>query len=85
MAVMPKVVPVQCRGHDSLSVSVNDQQEKYGSCVTSGTAGGRIGGREVWADAWPATADSAIMQHASETIGFLMPAHVRNTGPAGNE
>jgi hypothetical protein len=38
---MPLVFPVQCRVISSVGRSANDQMLKYGSCVTSGTAGGR--------------------------------------------
>src|SRR5712691_10468427 len=33
--------PVQCTVAASVSLSAGDQMEKYGSCATSGTAGGR--------------------------------------------
>src|SRR5690349_12166193 len=39
---MPKLFPVQCLGQSSYRWSANDQQLKYGSWVTSGTAGGRV-------------------------------------------
>src|SRR5690349_9165151 len=38
------VAPVQCFGQSWVSLSAVDHTQKYGSCVTSGTAGGRSGG-----------------------------------------
>jgi hypothetical protein len=43
MAHIAFTAPVQCRGQSRFNSFENDQTEKYGSCATSGTAGGRSG------------------------------------------
>src|SRR4051812_46974122 len=77
IAVIALIAPVQWCGQSALSLSLKDQTEKYGSCATSGTAGGRMGARGTCA----ATARAKVMT-ASATIrigkvgGFLMAAMV---------
>src|SRR5215218_1444873 len=67
MPTMPCGAPVQCFVRSSARRSVIDQTLKYGSCVTSGTAGGRSA-----AGAWAkdATAAASSRQAAVRGLNF---------------
>ena len=64
--VIDCVVPVQCCVWESVSLSLLDQTLKYGSCTTSGMAGGRNAGGA--ASAEPASTAARRDTRRSESI-----------------
>src|SRR4051812_514987 len=77
IAVIALIAPVQWCGQSVLSLSLNDQTEKYGSCATSGTAGGRMGARGTCAVVARAKVMTASAMNRIDRVGgFLMAAMV---------